>query len=155
MDLTFILVSAILLQLTAAFLALRLVWVVRKSFAWVLIAAALVLMTLRRGLTLYQLYFSDLPLHLDPTAEVVALTISLLLVLGIAWIAPFFFSIKRSEEALRLNESRLEALWRLSRMTEASLKQITDFVLEEGVRLTKSKIGYLAFMNEEETVLTM
>lgn len=155
MDLTFILVSAILLQLTAAFLALRLVWVVRKSFAWVLIAAALVLMTLRRGLTLYQLYFSDLPLHLDPTAEVVALTISLLLVLGIAWIAPFFFSIKRSEEALRLNESRLEALWRLSRMTEASLKQITDFVLEEGVRLTKSRIGYMAFMNEDESVLTM
>ena len=33
--------------------------------------------------------------------------------------------------------------------------EITDFALEEGVRLTKSKIGYLAFMNEDETVLTM
>ncbi|HSO72514.1 MAG TPA: GAF domain-containing protein, partial [Thermodesulfobacteriota bacterium] len=59
------------------------------------------------------------------------------------------------EEALRLDESRLEAVWQLSQMTEATLKEITDFALEEGVRLTKSQIGYLAFMNEAETVLTM
>ena len=59
------------------------------------------------------------------------------------------------EEALRLDESRLEAVWQLSRMTGASLQEITDFALEEAVRLTKSQIGYLAFMNEEETVLTM
>jgi sigma-B regulation protein RsbU (phosphoserine phosphatase) len=59
------------------------------------------------------------------------------------------------EEALRLDESRLEAVWKLSQMTKATLKEITDFALEEAVRLTKSKIGYLAFMDEEETVLTM
>lgn len=59
------------------------------------------------------------------------------------------------EEALRLDESRLEAVWQLSQMTKATLREITDFALEEGVRLTKSKIGYLAFMNEDETVLTM
>jgi PAS domain S-box-containing protein len=62
---------------------------------------------------------------------------------------------KRTEESLRLNESRLETLLRLNEMTGASVNQITDFALEEGVRLTKSKIGYLAFMNEDETVLTM
>jgi PAS domain S-box-containing protein len=59
------------------------------------------------------------------------------------------------EEALRLDESRLEAVWRLSQMTRATLQEITDFALEEAVRLTKSKIGYLAFTNEDETVLTM
>jgi len=59
------------------------------------------------------------------------------------------------EEALRLDESRLEAVWQLSQMTKASLKEIVDFALEEGVRLTKSQIGYLAFVNEDETVLTM
>jgi PAS domain S-box-containing protein len=59
------------------------------------------------------------------------------------------------EEALRLDESRLEAVWQLSQMTRASLQEITNFALEEGVRLTRSKIGYLAFMNEDETVLTM
>jgi PAS domain S-box-containing protein len=59
------------------------------------------------------------------------------------------------EQALRLDESRLEAVWQLSQMTKAPLKEITDYALEEGVRLTKSQIGYLAFMNEDETVLTM
>ena len=35
------------------------------------------------------------------------------------------------------------------------MQEITDFALEEAVRLTESEIGYLAFMNEDETVLTM
>ncbi|MBC8869310.1 MAG: response regulator [Planctomycetes bacterium] len=61
----------------------------------------------------------------------------------------------RAEEALRLDEARLEALLRLNQMTDASLQEITDFALEEGVRLTDSRIGYLAFMNDDETVLTM
>jgi PAS domain S-box-containing protein len=60
----------------------------------------------------------------------------------------------RAEQA-RLNEARLEALLKLSQMTEASLQEITDFSLEQAVLLTTSQIGYLAFMNEEETVLTM
>ncbi|MCX7826218.1 MAG: GAF domain-containing protein [Verrucomicrobiae bacterium] len=62
---------------------------------------------------------------------------------------------QKVEAALRLDESRLEALLRLNQMTEASLKELTDFTLEEAVRLTSSEIGYLAFMNEDETVLTM
>ena len=62
---------------------------------------------------------------------------------------------RRAEETVRLNESRLEALWQLGQMTQATLKELTDFALEEAVRLTKSQIGYLAFMNENETVLTM
>lgn len=62
---------------------------------------------------------------------------------------------KRAEAARRLNESRLEALLQLNRMTGATLHDITEFAMEEAVRLTQSTIGYVAFMNEEETVLTM
>jgi len=62
---------------------------------------------------------------------------------------------RRAEEALRLEQSRLEALLELSQMTKAPMQDITDFALEEAVRLTESEIGYLAFMNEDETVLTM
>jgi len=54
-----------------------------------------------------------------------------------------------------LDEQRLQALVRLNDMADAPLKEITDFALEEAVRLTRSTIGYLAFMNEDETVLTM
>ena len=62
---------------------------------------------------------------------------------------------RQMEQGLRLDESRLEALLRLNQMTDAPLKEITDFALEEAVRLTQSEIGYLAFLNEDESVLTM
>ncbi|MCK4795327.1 MAG: GAF domain-containing protein, partial [Desulfobacteraceae bacterium] len=62
---------------------------------------------------------------------------------------------KGAEGALLLEQSRLEALLQLGQMSAASLKEIMDFALEAAVRLTESKIGYLAFMNEDETVLTM
>jgi PAS domain S-box-containing protein len=62
---------------------------------------------------------------------------------------------KLTEDALRLNEMRLEALLRLNQMADAPLREITRFALEEAVRLTGSEIGYLAFMNKDESVLTM
>lgn len=62
---------------------------------------------------------------------------------------------KAVADALRLEEARLEALLELSQMSSASLQQITDFALEEAVRLTRSEIGYLAFMSQDEKTLTM
>ena len=55
------------------------------------------------------------------------------------------------EAALRLDELRLEALVRLGQMTDSSTKEISDFVLDEAVKLTKSKLGFLGFMNDEES----
>ncbi|QLC49711.1 GAF domain-containing protein [Methanolobus zinderi] len=62
---------------------------------------------------------------------------------------------KKAEKAKQLNESRLEALIKLNEMTTASLDEIAEFVKEEAVRLTESKLGYLAFMNADETDLIM
>lgn len=62
---------------------------------------------------------------------------------------------KRAEEALQLDELRLEALLKLNKMSGAPLQEITNFVCEGAVKLTKSKIGYLAFVNEEKNVLTL
>lgn len=62
---------------------------------------------------------------------------------------------KKAEETLQLEESRLEALLKLNYMTGASLQEITDFAREEAVRLTNSKLGYLAFLNYDETILIM
>ncbi len=69
--------------------------------------------------------------------------------------ARFITERKRAEEQLRLDETRLEKLLELSQMSEKSFADLTEFSLEEIVQLTKSDIGYLAFMNEDETVLTM
>jgi PAS domain S-box-containing protein len=62
---------------------------------------------------------------------------------------------QRTAEALRLDESRLETLIRLGQMQDQSFQEIVSFALEEAVRLTASQIGYLAFLNETETELTM
>jgi len=62
---------------------------------------------------------------------------------------------RRAREALELDESRLEALVELNQMTEASMQELAEFALEEAVRLTSSKMGYLGFLNGDESVLTM
>jgi len=62
---------------------------------------------------------------------------------------------KRAEDAIQFNTERMQTLLRLNQMTGASLKEITDFALEEAVRLTRSKVGYLAFVNEEQTIMTI
>lgn len=54
-----------------------------------------------------------------------------------------------------LSEARLEAFVRLNRMVGAPLPEIASFAMEEAVRLTQSTVGYIAFANEDETVLTM
>lgn len=58
---------------------------------------------------------------------------------------------KQIEEALRLNEARLQALLDLSHMTRSPTDEIADFVLEQAVKLTKSKLGTLVMLNENET----
>ena len=60
-----------------------------------------------------------------------------------------------AEDAQKLNEQRLEALQTLNQMNRATIQELCDFALEEGVRLTGSKIGYLAFLNGDESVMTM
>ncbi|MFH1985083.1 MAG: response regulator [Pseudomonadota bacterium] len=62
---------------------------------------------------------------------------------------------KRAEETLRLNAERLSVLLKLNQMTEATVQQVTEFVFEEAIRLTRSQVGYLAFVNEDETIMTM
>ncbi len=62
---------------------------------------------------------------------------------------------KQAEEALLLHAERVQALLNLNQMTDATLQEITDYALEGAVRLTQSKIGYMAFLNDDETILTM
>jgi PAS domain S-box-containing protein len=61
----------------------------------------------------------------------------------------------RTEQTLRLEEARLDALLRLSQMSEASLTDITSFTLEQAIALTQSKIGFVGFLDEEEAVYTL
>jgi PAS domain S-box-containing protein len=60
-----------------------------------------------------------------------------------------------SEEALRLDDARLETLLKLSQMSESSAQQIADFALEQAILLTKSKDGLLALTHEDGSGLAV
>jgi len=60
-----------------------------------------------------------------------------------------------ANEALRLNAERMETLLQLNQMTGATLDEIIGFTLEAAVRVTRSKLGYVGFMNEDETVMNL
>ena len=61
----------------------------------------------------------------------------------------------RTEQSLRLEEARLDALLHLSRMSEAPLDEITAFTLEQAIAQTRSKIGFVGFLDEDEAVYTL
>jgi PAS domain S-box-containing protein len=61
----------------------------------------------------------------------------------------------RTEQLLRLEEARLEALLNLGQFSEASLEEITGFTLEQAIALTHSEIGFLGFLNEDESIYTL
>lgn len=60
-----------------------------------------------------------------------------------------------AEESRNLDELRLKKLFELNQMTKASMGTLTKFALEEAIHLTQSEIGYLAFLNEDESQLTL
>ncbi|MEJ2431591.1 MAG: PAS domain S-box protein, partial [Deltaproteobacteria bacterium] len=61
----------------------------------------------------------------------------------------------RTEQLLRLEQSRLDALLHLSRIGEAPLEEIAELTLGQAIALSHSKIGFLGFMNEDESVYTL
>jgi PAS domain S-box-containing protein len=61
----------------------------------------------------------------------------------------------RAEQSLRLESTRLDALLRLSQMSEVPLDEISAFTLEQAIALTQSKIGFAGFLSEDEAVYTL
>ncbi|MBN1771346.1 MAG: GAF domain-containing protein, partial [Deltaproteobacteria bacterium] len=62
---------------------------------------------------------------------------------------------RRDEDALRLSEERLTALLALARRQEEPEPQLIDFALEEAVRLTRSRVGYLHFVRDDQVHLDL
>ncbi|MBI9087597.1 MAG: cache domain-containing protein [Desulfobacterium sp.] len=59
------------------------------------------------------------------------------------------------ETALRLDERRLQKILELSQMSHVSLKELTTFAMDQATALTQSDMGYLFFMNDDETEMTV
>lgn len=69
--------------------------------------------------------------------------------------AKLYSRVQHSIQQLSLNEARLEALLQLNQMTGAPIHAIKAFVLEKALELSRSTIGYIGFLNEKETRLTI
>ena len=112
-----VLIASISAQFLAAVFALRLTRETGWASAWVLIAVALCLMGIRRGLTIYDLLASGVARGLSLQEELVALVISLLMLAGVARVAPVFRRLQLSHAALQAQEQLYHTL--VDRLPEA------------------------------------
>ena len=136
----FILSISILFQSVAAVLALRLIWITQKAMAWILIAAAIVLMSLRRCFTLYEWYVRGMELlPVDVSQELIAMATSVSMAVGVALIAPLFLEIQRGRDVLR--DSMEEKTGELEKSYKAlQLELAKRQVAEESLR--KSEVMF-------------
>jgi len=62
---------------------------------------------------------------------------------------------KKAEENIKLNEMRRAALLKLYEMQELPIRKVCDFVLETSLPLTGSEIGFMGFLNDDESQMTI
>jgi len=62
---------------------------------------------------------------------------------------------KRAEEETRSNQLRLQAVIDLYQMPAATEHDLCTYALEKAISLSGSRMGFLAFVNEEESALSI
>ena len=100
--------AALVLQMVAAVLALRLIRITRRWAAWAMIAVGITLVVALRCVD----FFPIRPAALTPrnaADALLRLAISLLMLVGIALIAPLFSAMRQAQEALEGGRDALEA----------------------------------------------
>lgn len=98
-------VLSIILQLTAAVLALFLIRITGRKLAWILLSLAMVLMTTRRIVSFSSLVIAGKEITFA-IPEIIAFMISCLTLAGVLLIRGYFRSIYSAKEALRESEQR-------------------------------------------------
>ncbi|MGO9953024.1 MAG: PAS domain S-box protein [Dissulfurispiraceae bacterium] len=107
---TIIVALSALLQFVAAYLSIRMIRVTGRIGAWMLIALAIAIGAVRRTNELIIAILGNAGTSLDVTNEWFSLGTSVFMAAGVAFIAPLFQSVKRSEDNLRKEMSLSEAI---------------------------------------------
>jgi PAS domain S-box-containing protein len=147
---TVLLSFSIAFQFIAAFLALRLIKVTGRRLSWILISLAIILMGIRRSITLFRLLAGDIQYTPDHLAEGVALLISILMFAGIARIHTYFQAIKKSEKERCQTENLLV---RFGRILDNSFNEIYVFNAET-FKFTQANVGACRNLNYSMKELT-
>ena len=98
---------SLVLQIIAAGIAILLIREAKQRWIWSIVAAALVLMCVRRGITFYSAYVSGDGIRPDLATELTALFISAGFAIGLFGIRAFLNSLQKEKEAIN---SRRESL---------------------------------------------
>lgn len=109
MDIVTISSLSLLLQLVAAIQALRLIRPSGRMLGWVLIAAAAVFQSLRRGETLFRLW-RDGRGSVNATSEYLGLAVSMCLLAGVILIGQLFRDLKEAHDTAQESKAKLEVL---------------------------------------------
>jgi transcriptional regulator with GAF, ATPase, and Fis domain len=142
MDIYLILEISILFQVTALIIAIWLIRVTGKKKAWILLAAALTFMVVRRIYTLYSMSGNTTVSGIDVTEELFGLTASVLLAAGMAFTVPLIQSIKRSEE-LQIDINRSLKMFTLS--NEAIITATDELTLLQYICRVIFEVGKYRF----------
>ena len=137
MYLGFILIVALslLTQVAAAVWALRLMGITRSNKAWMLVAAAMLAMAIRRAAVLAGvLTYPALLDSMDYWSEAIGLLSAVVLLVGFAAIGPLFRTIQRAKEDLQRVRDQLE---REVREQTADLRRANEELQAEFVQRAK------------------
>jgi len=113
-----ILASSILIQVTTAILALRLIKTTRYYWSWIFLAMAIGLMAARRMITFYDLLSGAGLESVNISAEITALIISVFMFIGILNIRPLLNSIYSAKNELEESNKRLQKEVELRKFAE-------------------------------------
>lgn len=140
MYLAIVLTISVALQTCAAYMALRMIPITRKRKAWIIIAGALCLLAIRRVVTAYCLLTSNGTVTAIPLEEIIALSGSALLVVGMAAIQPVFRAMRASEDAVRQSERRYRNLYEVAPCGFLSLDR--EGIIRQCNRRAEQILGY-------------
>jgi hypothetical protein len=96
-----VLVTATLVQLAVAAVALRMIRLTGRKWAWSLLALAILLMIVRRSVPLFRILAGDPTFSSDLGFELVGLAVSVALLASLLGMWPIFASLQRSRDSLR------------------------------------------------------
>ena len=100
----------------------------------------------------------DVLLRSDGTAVPLHKTVTMVTHQGKKLLLESFIDIseqKRAQRTLELDEIRFEALYNLSQIINEPEQYILDYALEVCLRVTESTIGYICFVSDDETEMTV
>jgi PAS domain S-box-containing protein len=125
-----IIILSVLFQLSATILALKLISVTNRATAWLLLASAIALMTIRRIESLIFIVSGRPALSESLMFEVVGLALSALMFAGIYLIRPLFSEIVRIGEEHRAANERLKAVTEEQKLL---LEHTLDFIYRSDI----------------------